>query len=117
MLHEQLVEFGRRHQATALYAARRTRLDAYARWISRYGYQFDRVVFVHRLSAAGASADEGASHELRRGRVDLPVPGAEPDAAPGPGPGADLRHDDSGAARADGPSPGDGDLGSAAASR
>src|SRR5262245_25368165 len=142
MLHRVMQEWARERGASALYAARRTRLPAYARWVARYGYQFDRVVFVHRLSDAGASADEGASNELvgraaasahdapapsrpdratrprvRREGVAVPVAGRGHEPLGDPGAEADVRSDAARADRTDGASAGNGDLGAAPASR
>jgi hypothetical protein len=71
LLHERMCAWARERQVSALYAARKTRLDAYARWVGRHGYSYDRVVFVHRLTAAAAPAREEVPHELRRARVEL----------------------------------------------
>ena len=141
MLHRVMQAWARTHNARALYAARRSRLPAYSRWVARYGYVFDRVVFVHRLSDAGASASEGAAHELvgtaagahdalpassgngtpgpsvRREGVAVPVPAGGHEPRGDPGPEADVRSDAPGADRANGGAAGHGDLGTAAASR
>src|SRR5262249_50729343 len=115
MLHETMQEWARQRGGHSLYAARRTRLDAYARWIARYGYRFDRVVFVCPLTDAGASAEAGDAHELRRSGQFVPV--AAGDGLPGspPGPETGGRRPDPGDARADGEPPGHGHLSPAAA--
>ncbi|HKE87302.1 MAG TPA: hypothetical protein VKB50_26270, partial [Vicinamibacterales bacterium] len=74
MLSDVMCVWARRHAATALYAARRTRLDAYARWVERHGYVFDRVIFVRRLTQdAAAPALEEDAHGIRGQGVQLPV--------------------------------------------
>jgi hypothetical protein len=118
LLHATMDEWARGHGATALYAARRTRLDAYARWIGRYGYSFDRVVFVHHLTDAGASAAEaGAEHELRRSPEQLPVAAGDGGTPSAPSPATGPGHGDAGVDRPDGESPEHGDLRPAPASR
>src|SRR5262245_3190162 len=115
MLHETMREWARQRGGHWLYAARRTRLDAYARWIARYGYRFDRVVVVCPLTDAGASAEAGDAHELRRSGQFVPVAAGDGLSGSPPGPEAGVRCPDPGDARADGQPPGHGDLGPAAA--
>src|SRR5262245_37054865 len=108
-LHETICAWARERGASSLYAARRSRLDAYARWIARYGSRFDRVVFVHDLTTE-------ASDELRTRGEQSTV--ADPGSASSPRPAsADaLRCDDAGAPRADAETPGSGDSGAARSS-
>src|SRR5262245_4745509 len=115
MLHELMQEWCRGHGGHSLYAARRTRLDAYARWIARYGYRFDRVVFVCPLTDAGASAEAGGAHELRRSGQFVPVAEGTGLAGSAPSPETGVRRNDPGDAQGEGEPPGYGDLGAAAA--
>jgi hypothetical protein len=116
LLHHTMIAWARERQVIALYAARKTRLDAYARWVGRHGYLYDRVVFVHRLSAAAAPAREEVPHELRRARVELRM--AEGDVYPPgtPAPPDAVRSARTGTDRADGRTARDSDIDAPAAS-
>jgi hypothetical protein len=114
-LHLTMCDWARERQVIALYAARKTRLDAYARWVGRHGYRYDRVIFVHRLTDAAAPALKEESHELRRQRVQLPAPGGDDGTRRAPPPGDAVRSTRTRAHRANGKAARNGDLGAAAA--